>query len=34
MPCYDPRDHIRTVYEKSFDPHYKQECDRLHGEPW
>lgn len=29
MPCRDPRDDVRVVYEKGVDPHFKYEAERL-----
>ena len=29
MPCYDPRDNTRVVYEKGHDPHFAEEAKRL-----
>jgi hypothetical protein len=29
MPCYDPRDDTRVVYEKGHDPQYREEAKRL-----
>lgn len=29
MPCRDPRDDVRVVYEKGVDPFYEEEAKRL-----
>lgn len=29
MPCFDPRDHERVVYQKGVDPEYQREAERL-----
>lgn len=32
MPCYDPRDHEKIVYEKGHDPHFAQRARQLESE--